>query len=74
MQPEDPPAALQAPSHLFKEHHGELLVRDAVSGCADIFRGLVGNVEVNPHQDVLLQNHREDGITTSSVLTVEVQS
>lgn len=45
-------------SHLFKECHGELLVGDAVSGCADVFFGLVCDVEVNPHQDVFLQEHR----------------
>lgn len=42
-------------SHLFKECHGKLLVRDAVPGCADVFFGLVCDVEVNPHQDVFLQ-------------------
>ncbi len=47
------------PSHLFKERHGKLLMRDAVSGCADVFFGLVSDVEVNPHQDVFLHKHRE---------------
>lgn len=42
-------------SHLLKERHGELLVRDAVSGRADVLFGLVCDVEVDPHQDVFLQ-------------------
>lgn len=42
-------------SHLLEQRHGELLVRDAVSGRADVFFGLVCDVEVNPHQDVFLQ-------------------
>lgn len=45
-------------SHLFEERHGELLVGDAVSGGANVFLGLVGDVEVNPHQDVFLQRRR----------------
>lgn len=43
-------------SHLFEQSHGKLLVWDAVSGCADVFFGLFGDVEVNPHQDVFLPN------------------
>lgn len=46
--------------HLFEERHGKLLVGDAVSGRADVFFGLVCNVEVNPHQDVFLQKHAAD--------------
>lgn len=42
-------------SHLLEERHGELLVRDAVSGRADVFFGLICDVEVDPHQDVFLQ-------------------
>jgi len=49
----------QSPSHLFKERHGKLLVGNAVSGCADVFFGLVCNVEVNPHQDVFLQKEKD---------------
>lgn len=52
-------ALMTSLSHLFKECHGKLLVRDAVSGCANVFFGLICNVEVNPHQDVFLQKHRE---------------
>ena len=41
-------------AHLFEERHGKLLVRDAVLGRADVLLGLVGDVEVNAHQNVLL--------------------
>ena len=44
----------EAPTHLLKQRHGELLVRDAVLGGADVLLGLGRDVKVDPHQDVLL--------------------
>lgn len=55
-----PLSHLSPPTHLLKERHGELLVRDAVARSADVLLGLVGDVEVDPHQDVLLQQHNRN--------------
>lgn len=41
--------------YLLKECHGKLLVRDAVFGCADVLLGLIRDVKVDPHEDILLQ-------------------
>lgn len=54
--------------YLLKECHGKLLVRDAVFGCADVLLGLIRDVKVDPHEDILLQKRIIAKILTLSVL------
>lgn len=42
-------------SNLFEKCHGKLLMWDAVFGRTDVLLALVGDVEVDPHQEVLLE-------------------
>lgn len=59
--PEEPaaePAAAAEDPDLLQKPHGELLVRDAALGRAHIFSALIGHVEVDPHEDVLLRSRR----------------
>src|SRR4029434_9329244 len=44
--------------YLLKQRHGKLLVGDAVLGRADVLFGLIGDVEVDSHQEVLLQGEQ----------------
>ncbi|TNN68423.1 hypothetical protein EYF80_021344 [Liparis tanakae] len=62
-------------SYLFEQSHGKLLVGYAVFGCADVFSALRADVEVDPHQEILLRHRREDGhqlIPRRSQLTCRV--
>lgn len=42
-------------TNLFEKCHGKLLMWDAVLGRTDVLLGLIRDVEVNPHQEILLQ-------------------
>lgn len=51
-----------SPTNLFEKCHGKLLMWDAVLGCADVLLGLIRDVEVDPHQEVLLKKTNTDSL------------
>lgn len=49
-------------TNLFEKCHGKLLVWDAVLGRADVLLGLIRDVEVDPHQKILLEKTHTDSL------------
>lgn len=58
-------------SHLLEQSHGELLVRYAVFGCADVLPALRADVEVDPHEEILLTRGTKFVVMSGVVLCTQ---